>query len=169
MPKPRLTPEMEAAYKAAAHRSVGHCLASLGLGRQSKAKPAKSDRKILGVGQPGPWRIVIEGWHPEGTVNNLLGKKIGHVTGIKRQDAKQLAAVCLEAGVSRATTKRRLRVTLYYPPGHCHHDADNPSKSIRDGLVTIGALVDDAGEWLDSEEAKRETGDKATVLELEDC
>jgi len=163
MPRLKLTPEQRAAIAAAPKPPT---IETLGLG---EPKPRKPRRSMLGtLGGPGPWRIVIEGWHPEGTVNNLIGKSIGHITGLKRKDEATLFAHLLGV-VPAATGRRRLRVTLVYPKGRKSHDADNPEKSIRDGLVRIGALVDDSREWLDSAESQAAVGGKATILEMEDC
>lgn len=162
MPRLRLSPEQQAAIAAAPPPPT---LASLGLAGPKASKPRRS---MLGsLGGPGPWRIVIPGWHPT-LLNRLTGASVGHATGMKRKDADVLFAHLIGV-VPEATGKRRVRLTLVYPKGKQWPDKDNVWKSLLDGLVKIGALVDDSGEWLDSAEPMFETGAKATILELEDC
>jgi len=119
------------------------------------------------LGGPGPWRIEIRGWRPH-LLNELRGASIGHQTGMKRADAKQLYSHLLGV-VPAATGKRLVRLTLVYLKGQRHPDHDNVWKSLLDGLVTIGALVDDGPEWVETDRPVFDVGGKATILEMEDC
>ena len=156
------TPELRAAIAAALPRPT---LESLGLG---EPKPRKPRRSMLGtLGGPGPWRIEIQGWHPT-LLNRLAGASIGHQTGIKRADAKQLYSHLLGV-VPEAKGRRLVRLTLVYRRQCDWPDRDNVWKSLLDGLVKIGALVDDGPEWVEADRPVFDVGGKATILEMEDC
>ena len=85
-----------------------------------------------------------------------------------------VAVYCHQAGVPKASGKRRVSVTILQPastPGRMP-DPDNLLKSLLDALVQAGMLVDDSSKWLTQGKVEilREPTVAAleTVIEFED-
>ena len=114
------------------------------------------------------WTMVIPGWAPAND-NALVYRHWAKARARKRRDAEVLASAAVIFGVPKATTRRRLTLTIRGPFGRFPDDTA-PLKSLWDGLVKAGLLVDDSREWLEFvwpptfERAK----ERETVLVLED-
>jgi hypothetical protein len=95
------------------------------------------------------YELHIPGWRPA-LDNELFRLHWSRRLSRKRHDAQVLATAALALGVPRATGPRRLGVTIY---GRYHRGAvpDDPApyKSLLDGLVHAGLLVDDSAEYLE--------------------
>ena len=117
-------------------------------------------------------RLVIPDWHPA-RLNLLLKRgpfmhdgKWTSASKLKRADAKMLWAHTI--GAAKAKGRRRLSVTLVYPPAGRRMDPDAWQKSLLDALVSVGLLIDDSPKWVEISPVKYERGGKATTIELED-
>jgi hypothetical protein len=119
-------------------------------------------------GDAGPWVVEIDGWHPT-TLNQMMGRNRYVIHRRKKKDRGVIAAAFLLARVPRATTKRRVILTITLGPRQREHDDDNQWKSLLDALVFIGALVDDKPKWLERMPVQYERGERrATRITLED-
>jgi len=115
---------------------------------------------------PGPWEIVIERWTPP-SVNELLHVHWAKANRIKKGAAELIAYACREAGVPRATGKRRVSMVIYYPRMDHAIDPDNAWKAVNDALKHAGAIVDDRAEFLELGPCVPLKGRKRTVIRLE--
>lgn len=116
------------------------------------------------------FEVVIPHWHPA-TLNALLDVHWAKAGRLKYGDAELLAGCLILAGVTAATRKRRLTYTIVYDRTVSGRKADSDAhdKSLRDALVTCGALLDDSLKWLDAEKPLRDVGPcKETRIILED-
>lgn len=119
------------------------------------------------------WTVVIPNWHPT-SVNVLLGAAYAGrgarfmAARRKREDAAMLAAYCRLADVPRATGPRRVSLTLGLGPRQRSPDPDNLWKSLLDGLVKCGMLVDDSSKWCEPQWCGTTRGLKATTVVIED-
>jgi hypothetical protein len=112
------------------------------------------------------YRFSIEDWHPA-TVNQLLGCHWGKRTKIKRGDRELIAHY--SRGLPKASSPRRVRLTIVLQKGQRAADSDAWWKSLLDGLKHCGMLVDDNRQYaiLEQPEFYRGTR-KSTIIELED-
>jgi hypothetical protein len=116
--------------------------------------------------RPATYRMDIPGWRPA-LINDLVGRHPMAIHKRKGRDLKQVATACLVFGVPKATTRRRVRLTISGRYGRFPDD-DSPFKSVLDALVRCGALVDDSREWCECDEPRFVRGPRFTVIELED-
>jgi hypothetical protein len=119
-------------------------------------------------GDAGPWEVHIDMWQPC-TLNEMIGRHPMAIHRRKKKDRGVIAAAFLIARVPRATTKRRVTLTIILGPRQREHDDDNVWKSLLDACVFIGALVDDKPKWLERLPVRYERATrKATRITLED-
>lgn len=118
------------------------------------------------------YTVRIPNWMPT-SLNKLLGNWRRRAR-LKKADQQMVAVYCHQAGVPKASGKRRVNVTILQPastPGRMP-DPDNLLKSLLDALVQAGMLVDDSSKWLTQGKVEilREPTVAAleTVIELED-
>jgi Holliday junction resolvase RusA-like endonuclease len=137
-------------------------------------RPAHERGKGLGIlpsyrdGDPTSWEIIIPGWTPP-SLNSLLYRHWSVARKTKQKAMDQVAACCLEAGVTRAIGKRRVAITVTVGQLSHRQDADNVSKAILDGLKHAGALVDDGPDWCDQTTPCVVLGDhRGTKIRIED-
>lgn len=90
--------------------------------------------------------IIIPNWHPT-TLNKLFGANIGGRTRLKRCDSGLVKAYGLQAGITKATGRRRVDLCLYQPNRRHMADPDAFWKSTLDALVRCGYLVNDSSKW----------------------
>lgn len=126
-------------------------------------------RLPLVEGSSGPWEIMIPKWHPA-LINHMTEAHHMRIYRRKQADKRQLYITLLAYRIPPASTPRRLTLTLTYRRGQTACDPDAPFKSLLDGLVGIGALVDDSPEWLDLEKLRygEPGGRRETLIRLED-
>jgi hypothetical protein len=138
---------------------------------KKKRKPPTPlpDHCLLLPGPPGRWEVMIEGWFPY-RLNQLLSAHKYKRGKMKYEDAQVIGQALREAGVSRATGKRRLQYVIVLAPKQRGADGDAFDKSLRDGLKRAGAIKDDNRQWLDAEKPLYErAGVKGIRVILEDC
>ena len=113
------------------------------------------------------WAIDIPGWTPC-LDNRLVGAHPMTVHKLKRRDVEAIGIAALCCGVPRATTRRRVAVTLRDRYGSFPDDTA-PWKSLLDALVRNRLLVDDSRRWCElAFPPTFERGPKGCVIELED-
>jgi hypothetical protein len=88
------------------------------------------------------YEIVIPRWHPT-ALNRLLGCHWGTRSRLKRADTDLIAICARQAGVPRATGRRRVSLQITLAPRQRAADPDSFWKALLDGLVRAGLLVDD--------------------------
>ncbi len=122
-------------------------------GRRKRRAPAPS----LIVLQPAPehgsakFTLLIPNWRPA-SKNELARAQLIHWGArarLKQRDADIIAGVCYVAGVTAAIGKRRVGLTITYPPKKHEHDKDAFWLSTLDGLKRCGALWNDSAKWCD--------------------
>jgi hypothetical protein len=86
--------------------------------------------------------LTIPNWHPA-RLNQWDGKHWAVRARMKRADRELVALFARQAGIPRATGKRRLSLTLTLGPRQRAADPDAYFKSLLDSLVYAGLLVDD--------------------------
>lgn len=95
---------------------------------------------------PGRWLVEIEGWLPAS--DNVRAKGLKRWIRAKSADREVLRDWLVgHARIPRATTRRRLAV--WVAKKGRRPDGANLLKSLCDGLVNVGLLVDDRAEWLE--------------------
>ena len=113
--------------------------------------------------------LTIPGWRPA-TLNELLSGHWRKAARLKKQDAEIIAAACWMARLPKAAGKRRVSLRLTLPPRQRRWDKDALWKSLLDGLVKAGALVNDSPNWCEPGEVVYQRGDRlVTEIILEDC
>ncbi len=97
----------------------------------------KRVRRVRVIALPDPqapgaehFTLRIERWHPT-RLNELLGHPL-HRTRQKKADAQLVAYSCRDAGVTRATVPRAVRVTIVLAPRQRAGDPDAYWKSLLD-------------------------------------
>lgn len=116
-------------------------------------------------GESGPWVVEIPGWRPP-SLNRYLSDHWMRRRTMKRKVATIVAEACILAGVPRATTRRKVSIRLAVPSGR-HPDHDNITKALYDGLVAVGALVDDGPDWCETGRYETKRGKLKTTITLE--
>lgn len=110
--------------------------------------------------------ISMSGFRPV-SVNRLLK---GHWTTrrkLKRQDEETIAA--FSCTKPKAKGKRRVDIAIFNGPGCGRLDPDNCLKSLLDGLVACGQLVDDNSDQVEIGSVTSERGEHSkTVVTLTD-
>jgi hypothetical protein len=86
--------------------------------------------------------LTIDGWHPS-TLNRLLGCHWGKRSRLKRSDREMIGWSARLAGTPPATGRRCVSLLLTLAPRQRAGDPDAYWKSILDGLVHAGLLLDD--------------------------
>lgn len=118
-------------------------------------------------GERGPWTCTVPGWLPA-NLNQYLRQHWSQVSKAKKETAETILVACIADRIPRATRKRKVSVRLSIPKGRRPPDEDNIQKSLRDGLVRAGALVDDSHEWCETGPFEVVVGKLATIVILED-
>ncbi len=127
--------------------------------------PAKRPAPGSVATAPGRWVVTILGWHPVSD-NKLKGHRM-KIHRLKMADAAVIAAEFHNAGVTKATGRRRVSVVVYQDKGR-PLDGANLNKSLRDAMVQSGGIVDDSAKWAEFVGPDVEKGRKATVITIED-
>lgn len=92
------------------------------------------------------WFVAIPRWLPTRT-NQLINSHWAIRNRLKKGDADIIAASVLGADVPRADCRRRVSLTITLGPGRRRPDPDAFWKTVLDGLVKCGALVNDSPVW----------------------
>lgn len=91
------------------------------------------------------WTVRIDGWLPA-RVNELLNSHWAVAKRRKDSDRQMLQVAC--AKIPKAKGKRRVTLTwILGPTNKVKPDPDGVWKSLLDGLVRNGHLVDDHSHW----------------------
>jgi hypothetical protein len=111
--------------------------------------------------------ILIPKWHPI-PLNKLLGHWAQRHR-LKKTDADLVAGYARQAGVPRATGRRRVSLRLTLGPGQRAADPDAYFKSTLDALTRAGLLVDDNRQGVEIGEVTFERGvEPSTAIGLVD-
>lgn len=94
----------------------------------------------------GAYLVEIDGWHPP-TLNSVMRGSIRTRIAAGKRCDHVIAAALAVAGVPAAEGKRRVALSLGFPPGNSFVDVDAPWKALLDALVKAGALIDDSYRW----------------------
>lgn len=114
------------------------------------------------------YTLLVPGWLPT-PLNKLLHCHWGKQSRQKKHDADVLGTALLAYGVPPATCKRRVDLLVVLPAGQRKTDVDSLHKSLLDGLVRNGGLVNDSPEWVQIAPVSWARGERlCTVLTLED-
>jgi hypothetical protein len=117
--------------------------------------------------KPTTWTMEIPGWAPA-ALNQLQGHW-GTKCRLKKLDADTIATAAMAYGVPPATGKRRVSLTIIYPPKQRRHDKDAFWKSMLDALTRCGALKDDGPKWVEFGQPVYARGDELrSFITLED-
>ena len=112
--------------------------------------------------------ITIRDWHPA-KLNDLLEAHWAVRAKMKKADYLTISIIGRNAGISKATTKRRVSLLITLGPRMRGGDPDCFWKSLLDSLVNAGYLVNDSKEWVECSPVKYDRGPKsATTITLED-
>jgi hypothetical protein len=112
--------------------------------------------------------VTIDGWRPA-TLNQLMNRHHMQAHKLKKADARTLADAMVAGGVTAALGKRRVRLTVGMGPRERRPDPDSLFKSLLDGLVRAGALVDDGPKWCVLEPVVFfKSPSRCALIELED-
>ncbi len=92
--------------------------------------------------------FTIPDWRPV-SLNCLLRLHWASRNRLVKAEKKLVGMYFLQSGLPKATSKRRVEITVVYArkAGGKVQDSDNSLKNLLDSLVLAGALVDDSPEW----------------------
>lgn len=113
------------------------------------------------------YTVGIPGWRPA-RLNELLGKHWAVAQRRKNADAQRLLVELQNHRVPKATGKRKVILLWGLAKGERTPDPDGVWKSLLDGLVRAGALVDDNALGVFCAPVQFVRGTKGIVLTLED-
>lgn len=112
--------------------------------------------------------VLILNWTPV-RLNQLIGYHPMTAHRHKRKDRDLIHVYCLRAGITKATGKRRVHLTIMIPPRGRAADPDAYWKSLLDGLVHCGALKGDSRQWVELAPVTFiKAQHKGTLITLED-
>lgn len=103
--------------------------------------------------------LWIPGWHPT-RLNELLRLHWAKRRKRKMFDAEVLRAEAKCQGIMPAKGKRRVDLYIRLAKGQKRGDEDNWWKSLLDGLVDAGLLVNDSFDWCERGTIVFERGDQ---------
>lgn len=108
--------------------------------------------------------LTISGWTPT-RLNQLFGHwRKAHQ--LKKLDRQMIVLAARLAGLPPATGKRRVDLLLTLGPRQRPGDPDGLWKSLLDGLVAAGCLIDDSARWVElgAVEFERNTASASTIF-----
>jgi len=112
--------------------------------------------------------LEIPGWHPQ-RLNVLMTCHWRKRGRLRVADDAMVKVAALNAGIPKATVKRRVKITIVLGKGQRAGDRDAYFKSTLDSLKNAGMIVDDSRQWIDLEPiAFERAAEMATRIELED-
>lgn len=110
--------------------------------------------------------IFIPNWRPA-SLNMLMTGKLKNRINLKKSDRQKIAQYCSD--LPKQTHKRRISQHIVLGKGMREYDYDNAWKSLLDGLVKCGALVDDRALYVESGALTYERGSQwGTTIIIED-
>lgn len=92
------------------------------------------------------YKIFIPNWRPS-TVNQLMNCHWAVASRMKKSDAGMLWRYC--SYIPKAEKKRLIKIKIYLQGKQKEADPDAYWKSLLDGLVLNGLLVDDSSKWVE--------------------
>lgn len=110
--------------------------------------------------------ITIPNWLPT-RINELLNVHWSKAHRRKQQDFHILSGYV--TNTPKASSRRRMTMTIVLGKGMRTGDNDAYFKSILDALVKLKLLINDSPNWLDLQPVKFQRAERsATIIELED-
>ena len=91
----------------------------------------------------GCYTLWIPDWRPC-TLNQMLGGSLRNRIRLKKSDMEIIAGYFMKSGIPKAIGKRRIDVSMALSARQRVSDPDARWKSLLDGLVKCGGLVDDS-------------------------
>lgn len=111
--------------------------------------------------------IEIPNWHPA-RLNLLMGVHWAIAGRRKTSDMQMMAAYACKKLIPKAPGKRLVEIIIQVTKGRAP-DPDAYHKSVLDGLVRTGYLLDDSEKWCEAPPAKIVRGkSKSTTIRLTD-
>lgn len=89
------------------------------------------------------YQVFIPNWRPI-NLNAMFAKHWSKRNKAKKEDAKTIFAAIHEAKIPKATSKRHVGLHIALTGSQKEADPDAYWKSLLDGLVKCGALIDDS-------------------------
>lgn len=120
--------------------------------------------------QPTTQRLVIEQWHPA-RLNALTSQHWAKRNRAKKADKRVVGLEALAQGITPATGRRRVSLTIGVAKGKREADPDAYWKSLLDALVDAGLLIDDNRDGVEHGTVEFERSPdhrRWTVITLED-
>lgn len=113
--------------------------------------------------------MFIPGWHPV-RLNNLFGKHWAKAARLKAEDRKVIRIYArMNELLNADKVKRRVSFKIVLKPKQRAGDPDAYYKSLLDGLVWAGLLVDDSRTWCEITQPTFDRGEQwGTEITLED-
>jgi Holliday junction resolvase RusA-like endonuclease len=112
--------------------------------------------------------LTVDGWHPA-RLNQLMHCHWSARGRLKRADRQIVGLYARVARIPPATGKRRVSIEVILAPRQRAADPDAYWKSLLDGLVHAGLLLDDNRQSVELGSVTFRRGkEKATVVVLED-
>lgn len=115
-------------------------------------------------------RLIIPDWHPA-RLNQWDGQHWAKRAKLKKADREFIAVYAHQQEIPKAASKRRVSLVLTLGKRQRGGDPDSYWKSVLDGLVHSGLLVDDSKEWVELgtvDYARGLHGVRQTEIVLED-
>lgn len=113
-------------------------------------------------------KLTIPDWHPS-RLNQWDGRHWSKRAKLKRMDRDFIAYYARQQNIPSANGKRRVSLSLTLGKGQRGGDPDSYWKSLLDGLVHAGLLIDDSKEKVELGPVAYSRGNRATEITLEDC
>jgi len=107
--------------------------------------------------------IRINDWMPT-PLNRFTNQHWSKRKKAKDHDSETVALNCHEHGITPATRKLRVIVTVVLPKGKRACDPDAIQKSLGDALVKCGALKNDSHKWVEWAPVEFVRGERLTTF-----
>lgn len=104
------------------------------------------DKRAVYMGEITTYSVFIPQWRPA-SLNQLMNGKLRDRMRLKKSDRQIISFYCCR--LPKATGKRRVTLHVVLGKRMNEYDYDNAWKSLLDGLVKCGALVDDRAEYVE--------------------
>jgi hypothetical protein len=112
--------------------------------------------------------FTIDNWHPT-SINELTKGRVRRGIRLKKLDRNLVAAYAIKFGITKATGRRRVDLTIVLGPRQRGCDPDAYHKSLLDALKNAGLLIQDTRHGVSFTEPTYIRADAhATIITLTD-